>query len=226
VRRGRGDHGAVDGRRVGVEVVTVGRRGLRPRVEASSRREGGGGPDLVGAHLGSSPAQAAAAAEHRGAAPSQELVLLLRRRRCCRGEGRRTNTGWNERRRDASTTTAANVGGGRTHLAGRRCRRGGGGAAPRRRAPAPRPWMMDRRIVVGRRRGIRTGDSKRSFLLNPPAWLYKCTAWQTSECVRNRKLILLPPFWFIRRNKTRHGLPNYTLTTNSSYIIVFVAMNV
>jgi len=95
VRRGRGEHGAVDGRRIGVDTVAMVRRGLRRRRRrhvACGGGEGGGGPDLVGAHLGGTPAQAAAnAAEHRGAAPSEELVLLLvllRRRRCWRGGGR------------------------------------------------------------------------------------------------------------------------------------------
>jgi hypothetical protein len=37
---------------------------------------------------------------------------------------------------------------------------------------------------------------------------------------------LPPPFSFIRHGQTRHGLPNYTLKTNSSYIILFVIMNV
>jgi len=81
VRWGRGEHGAVDGRRVSVGVVAVGRRSLG-RVEAA----GGGGPDLVGAHLGPFPAPATAA-QHRRAAPAQELVLLLVLvRRDCRNE--------------------------------------------------------------------------------------------------------------------------------------------
>jgi hypothetical protein len=65
----------VDGRRVSIGVVPVGRRGLG-RVEAGGGGEGGGGPDLVGAHLGPFPAPATAA-QHRRAAPAQELVLLL-----------------------------------------------------------------------------------------------------------------------------------------------------
>jgi len=75
VRWGRGEHGAVDGWRVSIGVVPVGRRGLG-RVEAGGGGEGGGGPDLVGAHLGPFPAPATAA-QHRRAAPAQELVLLL-----------------------------------------------------------------------------------------------------------------------------------------------------
>lgn len=85
VRRGRGEHGAVDGRRVRVGVVAVGSPCLR-RVEAGGGREGGGRPDLVGAHLGPFPARATAA-QHRRAAPAQELVLLLVLvRRGCRNE--------------------------------------------------------------------------------------------------------------------------------------------
>jgi hypothetical protein len=81
VRWGRGEQGAVDGRRVSIGVVAVGRR-----VEAGGGGEGGGGPDLVGAHLGPFPAPATAA-QHRRAAPAQELVLLLVLvRRGCRNE--------------------------------------------------------------------------------------------------------------------------------------------
>jgi hypothetical protein len=47
---------------------------------------------------------------------------------------------------------------------------------------------------------------------------------QTEGQILRREL--LPPFSFIRHGQTRHGLPNYTLTTNSSYIILFVVMNV
>jgi hypothetical protein len=46
------------------------------------------------------------------------------------------------------------------------------------------------------------------------------------SCVITYITLFMPPFSFIRRGQTRHGLPNYTLTTNSSYIILFVVMNV
>jgi hypothetical protein len=50
------------------------------------------------------------------------------------------------------------------------------------------------------------------------------TEGQTEGQILRREL--LPPFSFTRHGQTRHGLPNYTLTTNSSYIILFVVMNV
>jgi hypothetical protein len=76
---------------------------------------------------------------------------------------------------------------------------------------------------------VRTLPGQWEYSICPTCHNY-CTPEQTIQPYRISHIpsgsILLPPFSFIRRGQTRHGLPNYTLTTNSSYIILFVVMNV
>jgi hypothetical protein len=72
-RRGRGEDGAVDGRRVDDAVV-----GLRGRGVVVGGGEGGRGPDLGGAYIRPAAAPpSSASAQRRRAAPAQVLVLLL-----------------------------------------------------------------------------------------------------------------------------------------------------
>jgi hypothetical protein len=79
-------------------------------------------------------------------------------------------------------------------------------------------------IVITEKKG-KEGSTKHKNNTNET--IYAAAAAAAADCFSvGRQYKLLPPSSFIRRGQTRHGFPNYTLITNSSYVILFVVMTV